>query len=394
MTIYSPFMSKTKKSKQWPPIYTVTHRSGQVSHQVDLGIVDGKRKRVNFETKPEAQTYAEQCRVAKANEGMMAFSLPADIRLDAAKASNILVPHGITILEAAKYYQKHVLAYKTAPLVKEIVERYIADATSRNLRPRSIGDLKHRLNTFAADFGESRLSDITPDELKEWVQDDGWKSRNRVNYLTKLSQLYGYSMRRKWVDTNLTEMIERPTVDETKVEIFTVEQAKLLLSESHRFDLLPYFAIGFFAGVRSAEMLRLNGRDINFDEKIITIGADIAKKRSQRMVDMEDALLAWLEPCKDKLKNGGAIVDQNKFRKNKELLLEAVGITEWPSNGLRHSFGTYHFAMFRNSDETSHQMGNSADVVHKHYKALVSKAEAEKFWNLRPDKTDSAGRVN
>jgi len=41
---------------QSPPIYKVTHRSGQVSWQVDLGMVDGKRKRVNFATKARPRT--------------------------------------------------------------------------------------------------------------------------------------------------------------------------------------------------------------------------------------------------------------------------------------------------------------------------------------------------
>jgi integrase len=385
MTLWTSIMSKPKRAKQWPPIYKVKHRSGQVGFQVDLGTVEGKRKRVAFPSRPEAQTYAEQCRVAKANEGMAAFTLPTDIRLDAAKAHQFLAPHGVTILEAAKYYQKHVLAYKTAPPVREIVQRYIADSTSRNLRPRTIGDLKHRLNSFADDFGDARLSDITLDELKEWVQDEQWEMRTRVNFLTKISQLYGYALRRKWVDSNLTELIDRPTVDECKPEIFTVEQAEQLLTHAHRFDLLPFIALGLFAGLRSAEMGRLDAKDINFLEKTIRIQADVAKKRAHRNVDMQDALMAWLEPCKTNLQQGGAILDQNKFRKNKELLLEAAGIDNWPSNGLRHSFASYHLAKFCNSDNTAYQMGHrSTEILHRHYKALVAKSEAERFWNIRP----------
>jgi len=378
------------KRSKWPPLYTVTFRSGQVGFQVDLGMVEGKRKRVNFPTKQEAETFREQCRVAKANEGIAAFTLPLDVRTDAHRANQVLAPHGVTLLEAAKYYQKHVLAYKTAPTVKEIVAIYIADCVNRNLRPRTIGDLKHRLNNFAADFGATRLSDITLDELKEWVQDEEWDMRTRINYLTKLSQLYGYAAKRKWVDSNLTEMVDRPTVDDTQPEIFSVEQAERLLKNANKFDALPYIAVGLFAGVRAAEMLRLDARAINFEEKTITIGAEIAKKRSQRIVDMQPALLAWLEPCKEQLQKGGAIIDEKKFRRIKDDLMEAAEIPEWPSNGLRHSFGSYHFAMFRSADETAHQMGNTAEIVHKYYKALVSKTEAEKFWALRPATSSSA----
>jgi hypothetical protein len=104
---------------------------------------------------------------------------------------------------------------------------------------------------------------------------------------------------------------------------------------------------------------------------------------------MELALIAWLQPSKASLENGSEIVDKANFRKNKALLLKAAEIKEWPYNGLRHSFGSYHLAMFRSAKDTSHQMGNSEDMVHKHYKALVTKAEAEKFWNLRPEKQAS-----
>jgi len=36
--------------------------------------------------------------------------------------------------------------------------------------------------------------------------------------------------------------------------------------------------------------------------------------------------------------------------------------------------------------KTAMMMGHrSSDLVHNHYKALVLKAEAEKFWALKPD---------
>lgn len=376
-----------KRAKKWPPIYKVTHRSGQVSFQVDLGFVEGKRKRVNFATRIEAETFSEQSRIARANEGTAAFALPQDVRLDAAKAHQILAPHNITILEAARYYQTHVLAYKTAPPTKEIVEGYIADCKNRNLRGRTVGDVRARLTSFAADFGERRLSEITLDELKEWVNDEEWEMRTRINYLTKISQLYNFALRRpvKWVDTNLTELIDRPAVEERKPEIFSVEQAKTILDKADKFGLLPYISCGLFAGLRSAEMMRLDSKDISFENRIIRIGADVAKKRAQRNVEMHDALLAWLKPCEENLRKGGPIVDKSKFWKNKELLLDAAKIEQWPENGLRHSFASYHLAQFNNSDSTAFQMGHrSTELVHRYYKALVLKTEAEKFWNLRP----------
>ena len=49
------------------------------------------------------------------------------------------------------------------------------------------------------------------------------------------------------------------------------------------------------------------------------------------------------------------------------------------------SFGSYHLAVYDDAVNTGQQMGHrSSDVIHNHYKALVLKTEAERFWNLKP----------
>ena len=129
--------------------------------------------------------------------------------------------------------------------------------------------------------------------------------------------------------------------------------------------------------------MRLDGKDVNFEERAVVVGQQVAKKRSRRVVEMCEALYAWLIPLKP-LK--GAIVDTREFRDNLEVLEEAAEIESWPHNGLRHSFGSYHLALYGDAVKTAQQMGHrSSDVVHNHYKALVLKTEAAKFWSLKPE---------
>ena len=54
---------------------------------------------------------------------------------------------------------------------------------------------------------------------------------------------------------------------------------------------------------------------------------------------------------------------------------------------MRHSFGTYHFALHGNSIKTSHEMGHKTgdDVLFDHYRSLATKADAKAFFDLRPD---------
>jgi integrase len=65
-------------------------------------------------------------------------------------------------------------------------------------------------------------------------------------------------------------------------------------------------------------------------------------------------------------------------------MFEAAGVQS-KQNGFRHSFASYHLAQFRDSKETARILGHvDPNVIHNHYKQLVSAREAERFWSLRP----------
>lgn len=398
-------IKKKRKSKapqqHWPHVYTRRYPSGQVAYVIDLGLVDGKRERQAFKTKDEAETFAEQARIKRQNEGLAAFSLPAAVRVEALKASELLQPfgvalaqaaaeysralavlnpHGVSLAQVVQYYDNHVLKYRNAPVISKIVEQMLREAQTNNRRHRTVSDIRHRLNNFAYDFGDRRLTDLIVPEIKEWVTDDDWAPQTRINYLTKISQLFNYGIKNGWAEVNVAARIDRPDVEDGEPEIFTVERAKQLLEESINFGLRPYIAIGLFAGLRSAELLRLKGDAIKTEEKVIIVGADVAKKRSRRVVEMCDALLMALKPV---LPIKGPVVDTSKFRDSMDALKKAVGLNEWPHNALRHSFGSYHLAFHGDQVKTAAQMGHrDSTVVHNHYKALVLKSEAEKYWTL------------
>jgi integrase len=371
------------KPRQWPNVYSRIQRSGQASYIVDLGLNSGKRERRSFKTKGEADSYAELKRTERKNQGATAVMLPNETRLDAIKAERILKSHGVSLATAAQYYFDHVIAYKNAPVVSEIVEKMVADAENNKRRDRTVTDLKNRLTKFADDFPNARLSEITLEEIKDWLDDwEDWSPRSKINYLTKISQLYNYAIRNCWVDANLIERIDRPEAEDKEPGIFSVEQAAKLLEFAPKHGLLYYIALGFFAGLRSAELLRLEPEAILMSERSIVVGATVAKKRSRRVVEMCDSLMAWFE--KYPLPKN-RIVDAKDFRANLEALKTEAEVTQWPHNGLRHSFGSYHLAKYGDAIKTAGQMGHrDANVVHNHYKALILKSEAEKFWSLKP----------
>ena len=69
------------------------------------------------------------------------------------------------------------------------------------------------------------------------------------------------------------------------------------------------------------------------------------------------------------------------------------GIEAWPHDCLRHSFCSYYLAYHEDAAETALQAGHTEGILFKHYRALVEKEEAEKFWKLMPP-TDAANNMN
>ena len=74
----------------------------------------------------------------------------------------------------------------------------------------------------------------------------------------------------------------------------------------------------------------------------------------------------------------------NYADKFKRALDKAKLRANWPQNGLRHSFASYHYAKYRNENETAALMGNSPQMVFAHYRELVRPAQAEAFFGLLP----------
>jgi integrase len=62
-----------------------------------------------------------------------------------------------------------------------------------------------------------------------------------------------------------------------------------------------------------------------------------------------------------------------------------AGLSKWPSNALRHSFGSYHLEHFKNAARTALEMGHrNQDLLFAAYRELVSPETAKQYWSILP----------
>jgi integrase len=195
--------------------------------------------------------------------------------------------------------------------------------------------------------------------------------------------LFNFAVQRGYATSNPAEKTTKEEEPDTDNRILTVAQAARLL-ESATPDVLPYIAIGLLAGLCRAEIERLDWSKIDFEDDQIEVTAETAKT-AQRFVTMQPNLREILLPLR---KHRGKVTPSETFRKSFDQARAAAGIEEWPNNALRHSFGSYHLAQFKNKNALALEMGNSPRIIFKHYRKLVKPKEAEWYWSIRPTATE------
>ena len=99
-------------------------------------------------------------------------------------------------------------------------------------------------------------------------------------------------------------------------------------------------AIGAFAGVREAQIKRLNWSEVDQKRGHIEIKSSKAKSARRRIIEMQPNLREWLRLYAELT---GSVVPVNP-RKKLDLVRKAAGLARWPQNGLRHSFASYSLA--------------------------------------------------
>jgi len=372
--------SRTKKPS-WPKILSRSLPSGNTQWRIDV-LIDGHRIYESFKTEADAIRRAWELDDDRKAAGKAGFELPMSKRVEASKCNELLAPHNATITEAVEHYLKHVLAFRSAPTVTKIVEKMIAEATSNGRREKTVADLRSRLGRFEETFGKRQVSEISLEELKKFLDDSSVTARTTISRATKVSQLFNFAVRNGWTNDNLVERISRPSVEDKAVDFYTPNEAKVLLHHAADAGVLPFIAIGMFAGLRTSEILRLDWSAVKLAERSLIVGSEVAKKRSRRVVEINDSLAAWLGKC---AKTTGRVCN---FREDQLMfhirqLVKTAGVT-WKKNGLRHTFATYHLALHSDPVKTAFQCGNSPVVIHNHYKGLAEKNEVAKFWALRP----------
>lgn len=349
-----------------------------------------QRHRRFFRTREEADDFALARRTELANGNAHALALPLSLRVMAAECIDRLKPYGFTLDQAVDHFIDHIKSTRRSIMLQALVPEYLAAKRQKGLRERSLKDTAHRLGVFQQAFGDRIVAGITAAEIDDWLVHLGLSAQSQNNYRAVLRAFFAYAVRRDYARSNPVERIEKVKITDRPPGIFTPEQLTKLLSKATP-ATLPVLALGAFAGLRQAEIFRLNWQEIDLQRGYIEVTAAKSKTAQRRLVRMTENLRLWLLPFAGRSgpvwpgRAPGSHGSEANWRSAVLPVREAAGITDWPDNGLRHSFASYHLAKFRDANALALEMGHTTTkLIFAHYRELVRPEDAERYWNIRP----------
>jgi integrase len=334
----------------------------------------------------------------------------------------------VPLLQAAEFYMKRHPARIPPRPVMEVADEMLKLKESDGLSEEYLRHLRYDLKKFAAAF-HGNIGTVMGPDIDKWLRGLGVSPRTRNNLRASVQTLFAFAKAQRYLPKDHDEiesvMLAKNTVSE--IEIFTPKEMAEILAHADK-RLISFLALGAFAGIRHAEIQRLEWTDIHFDGGIIEIRAAKAKTASRRTVPILDNLRAWLWPHRQEagLVCGGldtkneipALVQtinearralwvktrrvreeklkatENRARENSATTkakappgAETAEIEGWPAfmwkhNALRHSFISYRVAEIQNVAQVSLEAGNSPQIIFKHYRELVRPAAAKEWFAI------------
>lgn len=401
--------------------------------------VDGERKMKSFQAYSEAKHYADTLlgqlskgsRVTALTPGQANDALAAYERLqryyvatgrklslfaavsDYAESAGRLPDH--TLADAIDGFLNSVAKVQRKDL-KEAVDQFIESRKAKTLaengkRPRISPE--HHYNTsiwlreFAATFPGHAVCDLAKNHLTLYMEKHGKaspKTRNERRGVVKM--LLKWCVEKDYLAPTHrlfeTSEMAKENAQPEEIELYTPGEFRLLLERANKIpemvpskekpdqeemqadyrELLPLLALAGLAGMRLREIMRLDWKDVFHQSGCIEVKAHKSKTRSRRLIPICASLLAWLQPYRERT---GRLWSKSydMFHIDFAALRKELEIPN-RRNGLRHAFVSAHYAAHSDEGLTAQQAGNSPDMIHQHYKGLMTKEQGEAWFAVSP----------
>ncbi len=327
-------------------------------------------------------------------------------------AREVLGGSGISVLDSARYIRNILDAKPSdskltdAQFILKVIEigvrhmrtkeMSLADGfalylkSKQHLRHDSIRDIRcigNRLLRTKPELGNRNFSELSVSECEEWLNAAFHTDSQFNKTRAMLHGLFEFALRRELCDKNPIKRIERRKVVEKEIQPLNLSETKRLITTAQRES--PEYAVVaallVYTGIRPREVLRLTWRDIDTEEKTITVRSQCSKTGGVRQVEIPPVLNRLLIAHSSELKEGKICPSdwQRRWRK----IRDNSGFRgRWVQDVLRHTYASFHAKNYADLPRLQLNMGHrDLSLLRSRYVNMhgISRADAKCFFEPR-----------
>ena len=309
--------------------------------------------------------------------------------------------------------------------VAEIVQEHLA-LLEKTARPATVRDRRWNLEAFAKQYGGELAAAITTTMINAFTLEIPKRPTQAARWRS-VRALFNFAVAQGYMDEPPTERakkIKQEIPDE--ISVLSPAEVQEVMRRALQMEprLVPYLAIGIFAGLRPEnELGRLDWDKINLKSRTITVTGKNAKTKKKRAVPISDNLAAWLETVPEAERAGEIYYYRRALRRvlgqeqatkaEKRAKLEAQAAREgrklsgptpdetpapevlrWGQDIMRHTFGSYRQAVIKNINQLCEEMGNTPSIARAHYLDPPDEEAAAEFWAITPASVTESKKGN
>lgn len=396
------FPYKVKCGNASVTIYRVKHAKMRSGHIYSVAWYDseGARRQRQFgklaDAQAEAKLKAEQLQAGKA----ALADLDASDARELQHARSIAGKGGI-IPALEEWKRAHELckgsilpacqnwADKNRPKIKpitvaEAIDLFVAFKMRKGVNVRS--GYARTLPRLKSDLGDIMLANVSVNRLEHWLEQfvhpvTANTHRRRIVTLWRWARDKGYLSAEVKTAAELTETAQEGAQEIGIISAETFHALLRYILENHEHYLAP-LALAGFCGLRRAEIQGQLWDDIELERGFVRISAAKRGTPARRLVPLCKEAVSWLSMT---AQPAGEVCPGKTIAMDR---IRDIGQTAGfvlPANCFRHAYISNRVALTGDINSTSLEAGNSPRIIHRHYRELVTKSEAQAWFCVGQD---------
>ena len=365
--------------------------------------VKGKRKKRWFASRAEAEKFVTDRENELSTYGASIADLSSEQRMDLSRIAKLSREMDCSLFDVLQILKEKDTdsALKDDVPVSELYWDFRDSLVKKGLREKSIECLLYAVQGFYG-YQDVKVRDVTDQFVLEYLNHNGWGNNTKRLRRNQLHQFFAWVKREDYRRDNPVAKINCKEEfgayqGKEDVAVFFPDDVRKLFEVCRKHDpeLLPYFALGIFCGVRPNEIASVHWRHefpakqwknlpsyVCLEANAVYISRGGSKTREKREVPLQDNAKAWLEL-------GGDLPAMRNIRRRRDRIKYISGVT-WgkdESDIMRHTFASCHLKHFRHETDLKTAMGHSINTttLFTHYiGSAITPPMAKDFWNIFP----------